>query len=286
LRQLEQTMETLASKHKGRVTFFRVGSFGDQDYLVYGTPGLLHTTIHTLLVTHGVFQRRGGNSASLPAIAHDAYFMSRRYAIVSDKGIVVLDPDDYTKVITAPDFSESHANPAKAALKSKCEDARTLGIVHVSQHERLVIYDEHGCYIDKYGEPTRSCKWVRWEIKAKSFSYRHPHLLLFGEDFIDIRHAPTGQFKQMVEAKNIQLLDSIGIGGWKGSLLLSWRGAHKDKQGQSWALVEGLETAPLDLPMTPPPPAARNLSLGPAMPVPDLNASVRPSPDLMWDEWA
>jgi hypothetical protein len=97
---------------------------------------------------------------------------------------------------------------------------------------------------------------------------------------------PTGQFKQMVEAKNIQLLDSIGIGGWKGSLLLSWRGAHKDKQGQSWALVEGLETAPLDLPMTPPPPAARNLSLGPAMPVPDLNASVRPSPDLMWDEWA
>jgi hypothetical protein len=78
--------------------------------VVYGTPGLLHTTIHTLLVTHGVFQRRGGNvrnsssgysvsnaafqSASLPAIAHDAYFMSRRYAIVSDKGIVVLDPDE------------------------------------------------------------------------------------------------------------------------------------------------------------------------------------------------
>jgi hypothetical protein len=32
VRQLEQTMETLASQHKGHVTFFRVGSFGDQDY--------------------------------------------------------------------------------------------------------------------------------------------------------------------------------------------------------------------------------------------------------------
>jgi hypothetical protein len=142
---------------------------------------------------------------------------------------------------------------------------------------------EHGCYIDKDEQPTRSCKWVRWEIKAKSFSYRHPHLLLFGEDFIDIRHAPTGQFKQMVEAKNIQLLDSIG-GGWKGSLFLSWRGAHTDEKGQSWALVEGRKTAPLN-PMTPPPPAARNLSLTPTMPVTDLNASPRPPFDLMWDGW-
>jgi hypothetical protein len=33
-------------------------------------------------------------SASLPAIAYDAYFMSKRYAIVSEKGITVLDPDE------------------------------------------------------------------------------------------------------------------------------------------------------------------------------------------------
>ena len=47
----------------------------------------------------------------------------------------------YTKVITAPVFSESHENAALAALKSKCDTAKTLGIVSVSQHERLVIYD-------------------------------------------------------------------------------------------------------------------------------------------------
>jgi len=109
----------------------------------------------------------------------------------------------------------------------------------------LMESTEHGCYIDKYGQPMRGSKWVRWEIKANSFSYRHPHLLLFGDEFVDIRHAPTGQFKQMVEAKNIRLLDSIGIGGWKGSLFLEWRGSHNDKDGQSWALVEGLETGPL-----------------------------------------
>lgn len=33
-------------------------------------------------------------SASLPAIAYDAYFMSRKYAIVSEKGITVLDPNE------------------------------------------------------------------------------------------------------------------------------------------------------------------------------------------------
>lgn len=89
----------------------------------------------------------------------------------------------------------------------------------------------------------------------------------------------------MVETKNIRLLDSVGVGGWKGSLFLGWRGAHKDKGGQSWALVEGLETAPLEVPKTPPP-ALNNESF--AMPVPDLSLSAQPQPDaeLIWDEWA
>lgn len=81
----------------------------------------------------------------------------------------------------------------------------------------LMESTEYGYYVDQFGKPTRDCKWARWEIKAKSFTYRRPHLLLFGDDFIEIRHAPTGQFKQMVEAKNIRLSDSIGIGGWEGS---------------------------------------------------------------------
>ena len=33
-------------------------------------------------------------SASLPAVAYDAYFMSKRYAIISEKGITVLDPNE------------------------------------------------------------------------------------------------------------------------------------------------------------------------------------------------
>jgi len=87
----------------------------------------------------------------------------------------------------------------------------------------------------------------------------------------------------MVEAKNIRLLDSVGMGGWKGSLFLVWRGAHSDNHGQSWALIEGLETAPLEVPKTPP--LTVNDSF--AMPVPDLSASTQPPPgaDLIWDEW-
>ena len=150
----------------------------------------------------------------------------------------------------------------------------------------LMESTEHGCYVDKYGKPVRNSKWVRWEIKAKSFTYRHPHLLLFGDEFIDIRHAPTGQFKQMIDAKNIRLLDSVGIGGWKGSLFLEWRGSHNDKQGQSWALVEGLETAPLEIPMTPPPPI-RELPPPIPIPIPDISASTGPPPTAdLWDEWA
>ena len=130
----------------------------------------------------------------------------------------------------------------------------------------------------------------------------------------------------MVEAKNIRSLDSIGLGsgggsgGWKGSLFLAWRGSHNDKHGQSWALVEGLETAPLEIPKTPPAPAPSTLThtltlarnptgntgngkrqgngngnLPPPIPlpipVPDLSVSTRrPSSASsnadLWDEWA
>ena len=40
-------------------------------------------------VSNTVFQ-----PASLPGIAYDAYFMPERYAIVSEKGITLLDPDE------------------------------------------------------------------------------------------------------------------------------------------------------------------------------------------------
>jgi len=89
----------------------------------------------------------------------------------------------------------------------------------------------------------------------------------------------------MVEARNIRLLDSVGINGWKGSLFLEWRGSQNDKHGQSWALVEGLETAPLEIPMTPPT-LTGNLPLPIPIPVPDLSASALPPPDTnLWDEW-
>jgi hypothetical protein len=47
---LEQTMEMLAPQHKGHVAFFRVGSFGDQDYRT-STPLLHH---HHLRAERGI----------------------------------------------------------------------------------------------------------------------------------------------------------------------------------------------------------------------------------------
>ena len=72
--------------------------------LIYGAPGLLHATIHTLLVhvvrsndIDGMFVLMENSvfntvlqSASLSAIAYDSYFMFKRYAIVSKNGITVL----------------------------------------------------------------------------------------------------------------------------------------------------------------------------------------------------
>jgi hypothetical protein len=57
------------------------GCFNGEGMFVYSSSGYS--------VSNAALQ-----SAYLPTIAYDAYFMSRRYAIVSDKGIIVLDPDE------------------------------------------------------------------------------------------------------------------------------------------------------------------------------------------------
>jgi len=119
---------------------------------------------------------------------------------------------------------------------------------------------------------------VRWEVKAKRFIFRPPHILLFGENLVEIRHAPTGQFKQMLEQKSITLLEQTGLNGDSGEFYVAWKGEANDERGQSQALVEVLETR----------------ELSPIMPNPERSSlerntstvSAAPIADPLWGEWS
>jgi RHO1 GDP-GTP exchange protein 1/2 len=151
----------------------------------------------------------------------------------------------------------------------------------VFQRLQLRALTEYGCYITKYGQPTRNCGFVRWEIKAKSFAFRDPYVLLFGDNFIEIRHAATGQFRQMIERKAIRLLDQTGLMGDTGEFMIAWKGEKNDDLGQSDALVEVIETRDLTVASEGSDVAALERSISAISAV-----SVTPAIDPLWDEWS
>lgn len=145
--------------------------------------------------------------------------------------------------------------------------------------ESLGTCIDYGCYITKHGQPTRKCGFVRWEVKAKNFIFRAPHILLFGDNVVEIRDAPTGQFRQMLEHKGIRALEQTSLTGDIGEFLVAWRGEKNDELGQSDALVEVLETRELS------PLSARPISLERST---STASTVTPAPmvDPIWAEWS
>lgn len=119
-----------------------------------------------------------------------------------------------------------------------------------------------GCYITKYGQPTRDSTFIRWEIKATSFVHRPPNVLLFSSEFIEIRDAQTGLLKQVIEAVDIRLLIQAPL---SGPLFVGMRGLKDDESGLSDRIVELVETTEF----TPRTPVA-----GPFK-----------AAEGMWDEW-
>lgn len=120
-----------------------------------------------------------------------------------------------------------------------------------------------GCYITKYGQPTRDSAYIRWEIKATSFVHRPPNILLFSSEFVEIRDAQTGLLKQVIEAVDIRLLVQVPLS--PGPLFVGMRGHKDDEDGLSDRIVELVETAEI----TPTTPVA-----GPFR-----------ATEGMWDEW-
>lgn len=120
-----------------------------------------------------------------------------------------------------------------------------------------------GCYITKYGQPTRDSTYIRWEIKANSFIHRAPNILLFSSEFIEVRDTQTGLLRQVIEGVDVRLLIQGPLSD--GPLFVAMRGQKDDEDGLSDRIVELVETEEI----TPNTPTAGHLS----------------TVDGIWDEW-
>ena len=106
------------------------------------------------------------------------------------------------------------------------------------------------CYISKHGEPSRSAAYIRWECPAISYARRGPHVLLFSPSFIEIRAIQSGRLVQVIEGREIRLLQR-GLGGDEESdmLIIGKRGEIEDRAGLSEGLFEMVQTAEIGRPV-------------------------------------
>ncbi|THH20762.1 hypothetical protein EW146_g670 [Bondarzewia mesenterica] len=268
------------------VIFFKAGQYADRTLIFYASKSLFQVTLHAMEVV-GVSEtnatprrshagplgfRSFGSPLNIPRDAHDIIFLMKTVAVCSSVGLMTVNPTKFVQlsynyhfnfsILTAyvyslsadastvvPDFSQTNSNLPMHSLKTRCDDAKVLGIVRTNNSELLVIYDGLGCYVDKYGRPCRSSGYIRWETKAKSYAHRGGHLLLFSSEFIEVRSISTGRLEQVIEGSAVRLLHS-GITE-KDMLLVGMKGSQDDKNGTSEKIVELLQTSEITAP-TPP----------------------------------
>ncbi|KAI0040258.1 hypothetical protein FA95DRAFT_1611936 [Auriscalpium vulgare] len=261
VQSLEASMEKVTTE--GTVLFFRVGHLANRTLVVYASKSFLQVTLHTIEVvkpgdTSGLTPLRAskgslsyrpfGSPAYVSRNTHDVAFLPSSVGICSDKGITVLNPTNLSSSspTVVPNFSDASVNLPMSGLKSRCDACKVLGLVRCDSSELLVIYDEMGCYIDKYGKPARSSGYVRWECKIASYVRRGMHILLFSSEFIEVRNVNSGRLVQVIEGQDMRLLHS-GLSE-KDMVVIGRKGRLEDKTGLSEALVELVQTSEISTP--------------------------------------
>ncbi|KAG8904661.1 hypothetical protein FRB99_001381 [Tulasnella sp. 403] len=255
-------------KDEGTVTILHVGQLCGRNLVCYAVKGFRSQTIVCLEARRedlapvpsarsatssssnrmeSIVYKRYGASFYVPRDATSITLLRRTIAVAADHSLVVVDPtlkgDDSRRVITVPDFTGNQGNAvALNALKARCQNATSLGLVWAGDTERLVIYDTFGTYVSKNGWPTRNTTYIRWETKATTWALRSPYVLLLSPGWVEVRHILTGRLEQVEELTDLRMLQ-VGEPD-NGALLLAMRGKD-DAQGLVDKVVEVLETQPI-----------------------------------------
>jgi len=122
----------------------------------------------------------------------------------------------------------------------------TRGLINTTSIHPI-IYLAFGCYITKHGAPTRKHGFIRWESNITSYISRaaSPHVILISPTCIEVRHTPTGRLLQIVEGKDIRLMQGFNLKE-EGPMLVAMRGEKGGDGAISEKIVELVPTAPLE----------------------------------------
>lgn len=128
-------------------------------------------------------------------------------AISNQRGIEILTLDK-KQTWSVPDL-RSETPEAQAYLTSiahRIRDLRPLGMFRLSDSEFLVAYTECAVYVNKHGDVSRSVV-MEFVGRAHSACLYGRFLILFNDDFVEVRNAMNGRLRQVIPGHNVICLD-------------------------------------------------------------------------------
>ncbi|PVH93370.1 hypothetical protein DM02DRAFT_662044 [Periconia macrospinosa] len=128
-------------------------------------------------------------------------------AISTSKGFEVLTLDK-KQPWSVPDLKQPHV----ATIAARLEGQKTRGMFRLSDQEFLLCYEDCAVYVNKHGDISRSVI-MEFEGKAVSAAMYGPYVLLFDQDFVEIRNAQSGRLRQVVSGRDVKCLDDGLSGG-------------------------------------------------------------------------
>ncbi|KAI9660902.1 MAG: hypothetical protein M1821_009229 [Bathelium mastoideum] len=101
-----------------------------------------------------------------------------------------------------PDLNQSHV----ASIAARLQGQVPLGMFRLNDEEFLCVYTECAVYVNKHGDVSRSVI-MDFVSAAESAALYGAYLLLFHEDFVEIRDAQNGRLRQVIPGRDIRCLN-------------------------------------------------------------------------------
>ncbi|KAL2023557.1 hypothetical protein VTK56DRAFT_2165 [Thermocarpiscus australiensis] len=217
------------------VAFFATARMKDRMLLFYKRKEGMHNTFKVL---EPVFQRatekrsrlfggrRGGGGSGttesfrdfdefyIPTECFSLNLFHTYIAVATAKGFELLTLDKKVTQSIPRDLSE----PATANIAARVKDPHPLGMFRLNDQEFLLTYEDCAVYVDKHGEISRTLimEYSGKQKKARAATMFGQYLLLFNEDYVEVRNAENGRLRQIIAGRDVRCLD-YGFRGPTGS---------------------------------------------------------------------
>ncbi|KAH6630331.1 CNH domain-containing protein [Chaetomium sp. MPI-SDFR-AT-0129] len=206
------------------VAFFATARMKDRMLLFYKRKEGMHNTFKVL---EPVFQkatekrsrlfggRRSGNGATESFRDYDEFYIptdcfslnlfQSYIAVATSKGFELLTLDKKVTQSIPRDLSQ----PAISSIASRIKEPHPLGMFKLNDQEFLLTYGDCAVYVDKHGEVSRTLimEYSGKHKKAKAATMFGQYLLLFTDDYVEVRNAENGRLRQIIAGRDVRCLD-------------------------------------------------------------------------------